>query len=35
MGVSARLMDPAILKGVRIRKLDGADTWTEHFVYEE
>lgn len=35
MGVSARLMDPTVLKGVRIRKLDGADTWTARFAYEE
>lgn len=27
MGVNARLMDPAILSGVRVRYLDGAETW--------
>ncbi len=28
MGVNARLMDPSILEGVRVRRFDGADTWT-------
>ena len=28
MGVNARLMPPAILAAARIRKFDGADTWT-------
>jgi hypothetical protein len=27
MGVNARLFDPAVLKGVAVRKLDGAETW--------
>lgn len=27
MGVNARLLDPKVLDGVRIRKFDGADTW--------
>jgi len=27
MGVNARNLDPAALEGVRIRLLDGADTW--------
>jgi hypothetical protein len=27
MGVNARLMDPAVLRPLRIRKLDGADTF--------
>lgn len=27
MGVNARLMDPAVLEGVRVRKFDGAATW--------
>jgi len=27
MGVNARLMDPQVLAGARVRKLDGADTW--------
>lgn len=27
MGVNCRLMDPAVLSGVRVRKLDGFDTW--------
>jgi hypothetical protein len=27
MGVNARMLDPAALKGVRVRLLDGADTW--------
>jgi hypothetical protein len=27
MGVNARLFDPADLKDVRVRHLDGADTW--------
>jgi hypothetical protein len=26
MGVNARLMDPEVLAGVRVRHLDGADT---------
>jgi hypothetical protein len=28
MGVSARLMDPQIVAAARVRKFDGADTWT-------
>ena len=28
MGVNARLMAPAILRAARIRKFDGANTWT-------
>jgi hypothetical protein len=28
MAVNARLFDPADLQGVRVRKFDGADTWT-------
>jgi len=28
MGVNARLMDPGTIKGARVRKLDGAVTWT-------
>jgi hypothetical protein len=28
MGINARLFDPAVLEGVRVRRLDGADTWT-------
>lgn len=28
MGVNMRLADPAVLAGARIRKFDGADTWT-------
>jgi len=28
MGVNARLMDPAIVAAARIRRLDGADTWS-------
>jgi len=35
MGVNARLMDPEVLKGVRVRKLDGADTWTARITYDE
>jgi hypothetical protein len=27
MGVNCRLMDPSVLAGVRVRKLDGFDTW--------
>ena len=27
MGVHARLMDPAIIADVRVRRLDGANTW--------
>lgn len=27
MGVNARNMDPGLLKGVRLRHFDGADTW--------
>jgi hypothetical protein len=33
MGVNARLMDPEAIKGARVRKLDGAVTWT--YVDEE
>jgi hypothetical protein len=28
MGVNARLMEPKVLAAARVRKLDGADTWT-------
>jgi hypothetical protein len=28
MGVNARLMDPAVIEHVRVRRLDGAATWT-------
>jgi hypothetical protein len=28
MSVNARLMDPAVLSAARIRKFDGADSWT-------
>ena len=28
MGINARLLEPAVLAGARIRRLDGADTWT-------
>jgi hypothetical protein len=27
MGVNARLLDPLVIAGVRVRRLDGADTW--------
>jgi hypothetical protein len=27
MGINARLLDPAVIKDVRIRRIDGADTW--------
>jgi len=27
MGVNGRMMEPAVLAGVRVRKLDGFDTW--------
>ena len=27
MGVNARLMDPEVVAGARVRHLDGADTW--------
>ena len=27
MGVNARLLDPELLEGVRVRRLDGARTW--------
>jgi hypothetical protein len=27
MGVNARMMDPQVIAGVRIRRIDGADTW--------
>src|SRR5436305_1755002 len=27
MGVNCRLMEPSVLAGVRVRKLDGLDTW--------
>jgi hypothetical protein len=29
MSVNARLMDPKIIAAARVRKFDGADTWTE------
>jgi len=35
MGVNARLMDPAVLKGVRVRKLDGTSSWTAEFTTGE
>ncbi|HEY1447732.1 MAG TPA: GFA family protein [Caulobacteraceae bacterium] len=28
MGVNARLFEPEILAGAKVRRLDGADTWT-------
>jgi hypothetical protein len=28
MGVNARMMDPAVIADVRVRRFDGADTWT-------
>lgn len=28
LGVNARLMDPAVLVAAKVRRLDGADTWT-------
>lgn len=28
MGINARLLDPAAMAGVKVRRLDGADTWT-------
>jgi len=28
MGLNARLMPPEVLKAARVRKFDGADTWT-------
>lgn len=28
MAVNARLMEPEVMEGVRIRRFDGADTWT-------
>lgn len=28
MGVNARLLDPALLASARVRRFDGADTWT-------
>jgi hypothetical protein len=28
MGVNARLMDPQVVEGVRLRKFDGAVSWT-------
>lgn len=28
MGVNARLMAPDVLAAARVRRLDGADTWT-------
>ncbi|HKU94003.1 MAG TPA: GFA family protein [Vineibacter sp.] len=27
MGVNTRLMDPQVLVGIKVRRLDGADTW--------
>jgi hypothetical protein len=27
MGVNCRMMEPSVLEGVRVRKLDGLDTW--------
>jgi hypothetical protein len=28
MGVNVRMADPSLLAAARIRRLDGADTWT-------
>ena len=28
MGVNARLMEPAIVAAARVRRFDGAETWT-------
>jgi hypothetical protein len=28
MGINCRMMEPGALAGVRVRKLDGFDTWT-------
>jgi hypothetical protein len=28
MGVNARLIEPVIVAAVRVRRFDGADTWT-------
>lgn len=28
MGINCRMMEPSVLSGVRVRKLDGFDTWT-------
>jgi len=28
MGVNSRLIDPALMVGVKVRKFDGADSWT-------
>jgi hypothetical protein len=28
MGVNARNFDPEVIAGVRVRRFDGADTWT-------
>jgi hypothetical protein len=28
MGVNSRLFEPEVLAGIRVRHLDGADTWT-------
>jgi hypothetical protein len=27
MGVNARLLEPEVLEGIRVRRLDGARTW--------
>ena len=27
MGVNARLLEPAVIAGLRIRRIDGAETW--------
>jgi hypothetical protein len=27
MGINGRMMEPSVLAGVRVRKLDGLDTW--------
>jgi hypothetical protein len=35
MGVNARLFDPAMVRGVPVRILDGADTWTSRIVADE
>ena len=29
MGVNARMIDPTVLKGIRVRRLDGASTWKD------
>ncbi|MCA9552625.1 MAG: GFA family protein [Myxococcales bacterium] len=29
MGINARMMEPAVIAGLRVRHIDGADTWEE------